>query len=651
MNLRDKVVVKYRDTNYAWVDATEGVIQVDLTRGIPQYFGMWSQSEPGQLRLRSRNINLDPARNAEINLYSHIRVEVEGEPIFTGKIFNTSTEYVPREDSIVTIDAFDELGFLSQIKYGNISVIPHDYEGKKIINPINFGGFLQGGYYTGPRQAGFVNGQAIDRYNDATYSSDYSARISGGVPQRYSVLYSTDTAKYPLTGYDEITGTTALDIYDSLTPPVGESTDSLWTLPDWDGVVVSNPNHTGQKQYGSSSFLPLNTTTSTTVNHLTTGWPDVTFKDGISTTLAAESYGTKSSVTNSNHPLYNTTGFFLRNYGKTSASPYITNGDWAALYSTDDDNAYTLWLKCEQSEAGFGYVDAYNRFRHYSRSVVDNDVWAPKVTFASDGTGLSYNSINVTNGWESVVKGVRIDNLWSSNVTSVYNLRDWENANPDDATYVKAGVTNRDGTSTSNLLNDSEATSPIKNYDWLNYSAAEVKYSWDKFATTNAGGFNYIYDTNTRDWNVENLSSTSYFQGQQTVNGTNQLTLNTNYAWNINCEPGGFIRNRANTLTNITDDTVFVRTSNVYDRQAELATEILTHYSTPQTDIRSISFSVHEDDVNEIKYLDIFDRITIDHNESGLVINKDYAIMGITHTITPNSWDVTYQLWNQEGRP
>ena len=34
-----------------------------------------------------------------------------------------------------------------------------------------------------------------------------------------------------------------------------------------------------------------------------------------------------------------------------------------------------------------------------------------------------------------------------------------------------------------------------------------------------------------------------------------------------------------------------------------------------------------------------------------LVINKDYAIMGITHTITPNSWDVTYQLWNQEGRP
>jgi hypothetical protein len=654
MNLRDKVVIKYRDTNYAWVDATDGVLQLDITRGIPQYFGMWSQSEPGQLRLRSRNVNLDPARNAEINLYSHIRVEVEGEPIFTGKIFNTSTEYVPREDSVVTIDAFDELGYLSQIKYGNTSVIPHDYNGKKIINPINFGTFIQSGKYTGPRQAGFTNGEAMAIYDDKTYSNHYSARTVSGVPQRYSVLYSLDTAKYPLTGYEIVGADTAYDVYDSITPPVGESTDSLWTLPDWDAVVVSNPNNADSKCYGSSSPFPLTTTNVTTVNHIQIseiGSTDT--KDGIKTsfpTTGNEKMGSRSSVEHVDHPLYGTYGFWLANYGKSTTS-LVEPADWAALYSTDDDNDYTLWLKCEQSEAGFGYVDAYNRFRHYNRTVIDNDVWAPKVTFASDGTGVSYNSINVTNGWESVVKGVRIDNLWSSNVTSVYNLRDWEDGKTDDSTYIKASALNRDGTSALNYLNESQATSAIKNYDWLNYSTAEVKYSWDQYAKVNAGGFNYIYDTNTRDWDVENLSSTSYFQGEQTVNGTNQLTLNTNYAWNTNCEAGGYVRDRNNTRTDFTNETFLVQTNNVFDRQAELAAEVLANYSTPQTDIRSISFSVHEQDLTDIKTLDIFDRITIDHNESGLVINKDYAIMGITHTITPNSWDVTYQLWNQEGRP
>ena len=655
MNLRDKVVIKYRDTSYAWVDATDGVLQLDITRGIPQYFGMWSQCQPGQLRLRSRNVNLDPARNTEIGLYSHIRIEVEGEAIFTGKIFNTSTEYMPKEDSVVTIDAFDELGYLSQIKYGNTSVIPHDYNGKKIINPINFGTFLQSGKYTGPTQAGFTNGEAMGIYDDKFYALHYSAVTIDGVPLRYSYLTTINPAKYPLTGYDLLGSDSARDIYDSLTPPAGESTDSLWTLPDWDGVVVSNPNNSSSDCYGSSSAYPLNTSNYTSVNHMSVselGSANVP-KDGINYSLPSVGnikYGSRSSVQHLQYPLYGTYGFWLKNYGKSNPTQ-VDPADWAALYSTDDDNAYSLWLKCEQSEAGFGYVDAYNRFRHYSRAVIDNDVWAPKITFSSDGTGVSYNNINVTNGWESVVKGVRIDNLWSSNVTSAYNLRDWADGLTDDATYIKAGVTNRDGSTTLNYLNQSEITSPVKNYDWLNYSAAEVKYSWDKFAKTNAGGFNYIYDVNTRDWDVENLSSTSYFQGEQTVNGTNQLTLSTNYAWNINCEPGGFVRDRNNTETLITDQTFLVKTNNVFDRQAELATEILTNYSTPQTDIRSISFSVHDQDLADIKTLDIFDRITIDHNESGLVINKDYAIMGITHTITPNSWDVTYQLWNQVGRP
>ena len=131
INMRGAVVVKHY-TGGTWVDSTNGILQVDITRGIPQYDGCWSQVEPGQLTLRSRDLSL-----ANVALQTRIRIEVDGTSIFTGKVVDISTEYVPKEDSIVTLIAFDELAALALKKYQHPTTIAHDYETREIANQVS----------------------------------------------------------------------------------------------------------------------------------------------------------------------------------------------------------------------------------------------------------------------------------------------------------------------------------------------------------------------------------------------------------------------------------------------------------------------------------------------------------------------------------
>jgi hypothetical protein len=157
-----------------------------------------------------------------------------------------------------------------------------------------------------------------------------------------------------------------------------------------------------------------------------------------------------------------------------------------------------------------------------------------------------------------------------------------------------------------------------------------------------------IYKFDTRDFTLEKLTTVPYFEGITGL-GTKQLSIATTYAMPVNTGPG-YLWNRLGTGKVIDRTTESPRAYNVIERQSELADFIINNYGTATKDIRSISYSVHPDDVNAIKDIEIYDRIDIDHDDDGLVIDKQYAIMGITHSITPISWDITYQLWNQEGR-
>ena len=623
INMRELVVVKHY-TGGVWVDSTDGVINIDITRGIPQYVGCWSQVQPGQLQLVSRDLSL-----ADLDLQTRIRIEVDGSAIFTGKIFEINTEYIPKDDSLVTITAFDELGSLSLKKFGHQTVIGGDYEVREVAS-----------YRTFPQMLNGFNQNDIDP----------------AIPQKWDGYERQGTLAMGVTAnaldYTILNTTYGVAGFNPAAPAAGASSDSTWgpyldsDAYDIDGGVICNPS-AGTLGWGTPivNTQPFGTAT---------GMEDsLNYRDNIQGgTIYDANSGSQSKVVETAHPLYNKTGLYENYYRQGAISP-LSGAPWTALMTTNDKDGLSLFLKAEQSEAGFAFVDVKNRFRLYSRAVVDWDTYLSEASFASDGSGISYNNITVTNGWESVVNGVTVNNTWSDNFIDSDEMISWvDNGNDGSTTgwYQNAQNGNRDFTTGTNLLNQSSniVNYPEKEYSWLGYNVTESKQRYLRYCKTNSN-LMPIYKFDTRDFTLNQLGTTAFFQGEVGL-GSKQLSLNTTYAMPVNSGPG-YLWNRAGTTKVIDRTEESTRAYNVTERQSELANFIIQNYATPTKDIRSISFSAHQNDLADIKDIEIFDRINIDHDDDGFVVDKQYAVMGISHSITPISWDITYQLWNQEGRP
>ena len=623
INMRELVVVKHY-TGGVWVDSTDGVINIDITRGIPQYVGCWSQVQPGQLQLVSRDLSL-----ADLDLQTRIRIEVDGSAIFTGKIFEINTEYIPKDDSLVTITAFDELGSLSLKKFGHQTVIGGDYEVREVAS-----------YRTFPQMLNGFNQNDIDP----------------AIPQKWDGYERQGTLAMGVTAnaldYTILNTTYGVAGFNPAAPAAGASSDSTWgpyldsDAYDIDGGVICNPS-AGTLGWGTPivNTQPFGTAT---------GMEDsLNYRDNIQGgTIYDANSGSQSKVVETAHPLYNKTGLYENYYRQGAISP-LSGAPWTALMTTNDKDGLSLFLKAEQSEAGFAFVDVKNRFRLYSRAVVDWDTYLSEASFASDGSGISYNNITVTNGWESVVNGVTVNNTWSDNFIDSDEMISWvDNGNDGSTTgwYQNAQNGNRDFTTGTNLLNQSSniVNYPEKEYSWLGYNVTESKQRYLRYCKTNSN-LMPIYKFDTRDFTLNQLGTTPFFQGEVGL-GSKQLSLNTTYAMPVNSGPG-YLWNRAGTIKVVDRAVESTRAYNVTERQSELANFIIQNYATPTKDIRSISFSAHQNDLADIKDIEIFDRINIDHDDDGFVVDKQYAVMGISHSITPISWDITYQLWNQEGRP
>ena len=623
INMRELVVVKHY-TGGVWVDSTDGVINIDITRGIPQYVGCWSQVQPGQLQLVSRDLSL-----ADLDLQTRIRIEVDGSAIFTGKIFEINTEYIPKDDSLVTITAFDELGSLSLKKFGHQTVIGGDYEVREVAS-----------YRTFPQMLNGFNQNDIDP----------------AIPQKWDGYERQGTLAMGVTAnaldYTILNTTYGVAGFNPAAPAAGASSDSTWgpyldsDAYDIDGGVICNPS-AGTLGWGTPivNTQPFGTAT---------GMEDsLNYRDNIQGgTIYDANSGSQSKVVETAHPLYNKTGLYENYYRQGAISP-LSGAPWTALMTTNDKDGLSLFLKAEQSEAGFAFVDVKNRFRLYSRAVVDWDTYLSEASFASDGSGISYNNITVTNGWESVVNGVTVNNTWSDNFIDSDEMISWvDNGNDGSTTgwYQNAQNGNRDFTTGTNVLNQTAdiVNDPAKEYSWLGYNVNESKQRYLRYCQTNSS-LMPIYKFDTRDFTLNQLGTTPFFQGEVGL-GSKQLSLNTTYAMPVNSGPG-YLWNRAGTIKVVDRAVESTRAYNVTERQSELANFIIQNYATPTKDIRSISFSAHQNDLADIKDIEIFDRINIDHDDDGFVVDKQYAVMGISHSITPISWDITYQLWNQEGRP
>lgn len=100
--------------NLEWVEYTDGILNIDIRRGIDEYIGRWQYPDVGQLTLTSRNNNLDPEINTRIrnkrNIKVHVYDSVTGieQPLFEGKINNVDVQYFPKEEKpLITLTAFD----------------------------------------------------------------------------------------------------------------------------------------------------------------------------------------------------------------------------------------------------------------------------------------------------------------------------------------------------------------------------------------------------------------------------------------------------------------------------------------------------------------------------------------------------------------
>lgn len=114
MKAKEVIKVFFKEQNI-WVDHTDGLINIDIVRGIQQYQGPWQQSDVGEIRILSRNPELDPYTNTNIRVNKEIRVTANDTVIFTGKIGNINVEYRPKgEPPLISINGLDMIGTMQK---------------------------------------------------------------------------------------------------------------------------------------------------------------------------------------------------------------------------------------------------------------------------------------------------------------------------------------------------------------------------------------------------------------------------------------------------------------------------------------------------------------------------------------------------------
>lgn len=114
MRAKEVIKVLFKETS-TWVDHTDGLLNVEIIRGVQQYQGPWQQADVGEIRILSRNTALDPYENTNIRVNKEIRVTANDVIIFTGKIGNINVEYRPKgQPPLITISGIDMIGSMQK---------------------------------------------------------------------------------------------------------------------------------------------------------------------------------------------------------------------------------------------------------------------------------------------------------------------------------------------------------------------------------------------------------------------------------------------------------------------------------------------------------------------------------------------------------
>lgn len=119
MRANDKIRF-WVETNVGIVDHTDGLMTLDITRGMNELNSPLEQVDAGIMRLVSRNPDLDPYLNADIRAGVKFYITQKISPtsnitLFTGKISGVTVEYQPKgKPQVVTITGLDMIGTMQQ---------------------------------------------------------------------------------------------------------------------------------------------------------------------------------------------------------------------------------------------------------------------------------------------------------------------------------------------------------------------------------------------------------------------------------------------------------------------------------------------------------------------------------------------------------
>ena len=123
MRARDAINV-FITTGETTYDFTDGILNIDIVRGVDEYQSIAQVPDVGQLTLVSRNELLDPNVTSAVRFNSKIEVYAKKEElgesvlIYRGFITDINVEYRPKnQPPLITINAIDQIGILQRHKF------------------------------------------------------------------------------------------------------------------------------------------------------------------------------------------------------------------------------------------------------------------------------------------------------------------------------------------------------------------------------------------------------------------------------------------------------------------------------------------------------------------------------------------------------
>jgi PKD repeat protein len=166
-----------------WVEYTDGIISVDIQRGLQQYTSPIDMPDAGIMRLLSRSYSVDPYENSNFRTGRTIKVEANGTSIFTGRLIDINVSYNPKgRPPDIELIAIDMVGTMQ-------AHVLQDGFRDRLGGPMTISMFLQEMDYTsGTNPVVPVDEYEIVGFVSAQAPSDIGAGKNGAEAYYYPPL-------------------------------------------------------------------------------------------------------------------------------------------------------------------------------------------------------------------------------------------------------------------------------------------------------------------------------------------------------------------------------------------------------------------------------------------------------------------------------